>query len=93
MSKIRKAARGRACQIRIPGHYCDPDTVVLCHLDGAGMGRKSHDIHGAFGCAICHDIVDGRVKTDIPRDTINRWFLEAVIRTQILLLKDGLIHA
>jgi len=63
MSKLRKSARGRECQVRIPG-YCnhDNDTVILAHKNGGGMGMKSPDLHGAFCCSSCHDILDGRVR-------------------------------
>ena len=39
MSKLRKLARDRECQVRIPG-ICNhnPETTVLAHLGGAGMG-------------------------------------------------------
>ena len=59
MSKITKSARGQACTIRLDGCYGGPDneTVVLAHLNGGGMGAKCLDIHGAYSCANCHDIL------------------------------------
>jgi len=92
MSKLRKSAKGRDCQIRIPG-VCtgDSSTVVLCHLPGGGMGGKMPDLFGAFGCSACHDAVDGRSYTAYPSPTIKRWFYEAVFRTQELWLEEGLI--
>jgi len=92
-TKITKSARGQDCQIRIPG-YCNrnPETVVFCHLSGGGIGAKVSDIHGAYGCSDCHDIVDRRVKAGrIAKEDIDLWFLEAVIRTQLLLIEQGLI--
>ncbi len=44
----------------IRGPTCrDDGTTVLCHLNGAGMGRKHHDLLGAWGCHACHQWVDG----------------------------------
>lgn len=92
MSKLRKSAKGRDCQIRIPG-VCNGnnETVVLCHLPGGGMGAKVHDLFGAFGCSACHDVVDHRVLTQWHGTTVDLWFYQAVIRTQEIWLKEGLI--
>jgi len=92
MSKITKSARGEQCQIRIP-NYCNynPETTVFCHLGGGGIAMKSSDIHGAYGCSSCHDAVDSRIKGDYPKDTLALWFYEAIIRTQVILIKKGLI--
>lgn len=91
-SKFRKSAKGRECQIRIPG-VCNgnPETVVLCHLNGGGMGMKRPDIHGAFGCSDCHDAIDGRARTDYSKDELFLFHCEAVIRTQEIWLKEGLL--
>ena len=93
MSKLRNSARGRNCEIRIP-YACNnnPETVVLCHLPGGGMGGKRDDLFGAFGCSACHDIVDGRLSGDFdPRD-LRQWFYEGVFRTQQIWLEEGLIR-
>jgi len=92
MSKITKSAKGEECQIRLYPH-CNgnPETVVFCHLGGAGMGRKSHDIHGAYGCSSCHDAVDGRINTEYTEEDTSLAFHEAVIRTQLILIEKGLI--
>ena len=93
MSKITESARGEHCQIRIPG-WCnnDPETTVLCHWNGAGMGRKHPDFLGAYGCSTCHDIVDGRkYDAGISLDVIKQMHLEGIIRTQLILHKKGLL--
>ncbi len=43
MSKLRKSVRGWDCTVRING-VCNfnPDTTVLAHLNGAGMGMKKN---------------------------------------------------
>ena len=94
MSKLRKSAKGRECQIRIPG-VCNgnPETTVLCHLPGGGMGRKQPDLFAAFGCSACHDEVDGRTnhKPDYGKWETELYFYEGVIRTQQIWLDEGLI--
>ena len=92
MSKLRKSAQGRECQIRIPG-VCNgnPETVVLCHLPGGGMGAKRHDIHGAYGCSSCHDEIDRRTRILPNRSQVEQYHLEGVIRTQEIMLREGLI--
>ena len=93
MSKLRKMARGRECQVRIGG-VCNgnSETTVLAHLNGGGMGTKRHDLIGCWACSACHDVIDGRKKSNIPREQLNLWHLEAVIRTQEVLLREGLIR-
>ena len=89
---LRKLARGKPCQIRIP-NVCNfnPETTVLCHLNGGGMGMKQPDLLGAWGCSSCHDVVDGRVQIIGHTPTqIKNMILEGVIRTQKELLAMGL---
>ena len=91
---LRKEAKGRPCTIQIYG-VCNrnPETSVLCHLPGPGMGVKADDIHAAIGCSACHDVIDGRV--NIPSfGKTDRYhsLLEAVIRTQKIWLKEGLMQ-
>ncbi len=92
MSKIRKSARGEACQIRIPS-VCNgnPETTVFCHLGGAGMALKSSDLHGAYGCSSCHSAVDGHIKTGFSRDELKLMFYDGLARTQTIMLNKGLI--
>ena len=92
-SKITKSAKGEECQIRIPG-YCNgnPETVVFCHLGGGGMGYKSNDIHGAYGCSSCHDAIDGRRIVNWTDNQIKVWFYDGVVRTQLILIDKGMIN-
>ena len=88
---LRKYAKGKDCQIRLPGCNHNNDTVVLCHYRGpsTGTGLKEPDLLGAWGCQNCHDIVDGREK--LPhgyelRD-VEIAFFEGIMRTQNYLIK------
>ena len=93
-SKLTKAARGQDCTIQLHP-YCNenPETVVFCHApsEDKGMGIKSPDWWGAFGCSACHDVVDGRMRTDIPADDVDRSFMRGVYRTLKIQIEQGLI--
>lgn len=93
MTNLRKEARGRDCQLRIPG-ACnfDPETTVLAHyrMSGTcGTGIKPADTQAAFSCSCCHDAVDGRIKTDFTRDELRLFHAEGVFRTQQILRDEG----
>ena len=64
----------------------NPETVVLCHTrvaNVAGMGQKPPDFPGCFffGCNDCHDVYDGRRKTDLTRVQLESHALHAVVRS------------
>lgn len=91
MTDLRKQAKNKPCQIRLPGCRQDVTYTVLCHVRLAGVtggGMKSPDLLGAWGCDHCH-ILTEREKAS---DYVQRSFLEAVIRTQALLIEEGLVH-
>ena len=97
-TKIRASARGMQCQIRIPG-VCNrnPETVVWCHANGSaagkGIGMKSHDLLGAYGCSSCHDVVDRRAPLPVGtfRDTVDLMFWEGHARSLLILIEKGLV--
>lgn len=98
MSKITESARGVECQIRIP-FVCNGnrETTVWCHANGSaagkGIGMKSPDPLGAFGCSACHDAYDRR--TPLPkgqcREDIELAFHEGHLRSLNILLNRGLV--
>ncbi len=92
MSKLRNSAKHRDCAVRIPG-VCnfDAGTVVLAHLNGAGMGIKNDDLFAAFACSACHDAIDGRKPTQWTRDELVSWHKDGVFRTQKIWLQEGMI--
>lgn len=93
MSKITQSAKGEDCTVRVVG-ICNsnPETTVFAHLNGAGMGMKHKDLHGAYACSRCHSFLDGEYayyKVDRKeRDLIH---LQAMVRTQIILIRKGLV--
>lgn len=96
MSKLRKLARGRECQVRIPG-VCngDPATTVLAHYRLAGYcgtGMKPDDLaFGAHACMACHDAADGRVRTNFTHDELRLFHAEGVMRTFAALRAEGVL--
>ena len=87
---LRESARGKECLVRIPC-VCNgnSDTVVLAHLNGAGVANKMNDLHGAFCCSSCHDQLDGRVKSLFSKDELKLMHLEGIKRTQDYWLSTG----
>jgi hypothetical protein len=94
MSKLRDAARGQECQIRIPG-ICNfnPETTVLAHyrLSGTcGTGIKPIDLIGSWACSDCHLAVDDG-KSGYLREQLDLMHLEGMVRTINALNKRGLL--
>jgi hypothetical protein len=88
---LRKIARGKPCMIRLPGCNHDRATTVLAHyrLSGySGIGTKPDDFaFGAWSCSNCHDLVDGRVRSDHDREVLRLAHAEGCLRTQAELRK------
>jgi hypothetical protein len=54
------------------------------------MGTKHPDLFGAFGCSACHDEIDRRT-TKYSKEYTECCFYDAMVRTQEIWLKEGLI--
>ena len=93
MTKIRKSAKMQECQVRIP-NICNymPETVVLAHINGAGMGLKHNDIEAAYCCSACHDVLDRRTGcNEFQRVQLDLWFHEGAMRTRQILIDNSLL--
>lgn len=95
MSKLRNAAKGRSCMVRLAG-ICNHnhETTVLAHIRMAGvsgMGLKADDALGAWACSACHDTIDRRANTSLDRDFVRLAHLEGMVRTLAILRSEGLI--
>ena len=90
---IRKEARGRGCQIRLPGCTGGGEDTVLAHYRLAGYcgtGLKPPDHFGAFACHHCHDVADGRRTVSYhTRNDIRLAHAEGVLRTFDILKREG----
>ncbi|MBY0243441.1 MAG: DUF1364 domain-containing protein, partial [Burkholderiaceae bacterium] len=77
----------------------NPETTVLCHsnflADGKGMGLKAPDDRAAFGCAACHDVLDGRRPRPEGMTALDleAAFYTAVRRTHTILARMGLLKS
>lgn len=96
MSKIRKAAKGRECLVRLPGCDGGGETTVLAHyrISGyCGAGMKPDDSSfGAFCCWQCHQYCDFReTLAGYTREEIRLAHAEGVMRTFDALRKEGLL--
>lgn len=87
---LRKFAKGKACQLRLPG-ICnfDTETTVLAHVRRggvAGMRQKPPDLCGIHACSACHNAMDGRSgPKKVPADTD---VLEGLNRTLAFVSKE-----
>lgn len=94
---ITELARGRPCEIRVPGGCALPETTVFCHVrmaDLSGLGLKAPDWLGAFGCERCHNIVDGRLGSwvEFPQWSRDLMLFEGMARTLVILISEGVIY-
>lgn len=93
MSKIRKSAKGEECSVRIPA-VCNfnPETTILAHKGGAGWALKANDIHAAYCCSACHDVIDGRTGSYFNKDEVTLMFYDGMVRSQLIMIEKGLIE-
>ena len=89
--KIRESARGEDCTLRL-GACSSNETVVLCHIGRRrGMGLKCSDTFAIYSCSNCHDIIDGRVKTEFSKHELNTEKLRALEETQERFMEKDLL--
>lgn len=91
---LRDAARGEPCMVRSPVCNYNPLTTVLAHyrqIGISGMSMKSPDLIGAWACSACHDLIDGRTRTELDKNDLRLMHLQGVVRTQAELIRRGRI--
>jgi hypothetical protein len=71
----------------------NPDTVIFAHFpdESHGIAQKSSDISGAMSCSACHDVIDGRVKSDEWRAHKLFYMRRAQTRTIHRLFEMGVL--
>ncbi len=57
----------------------------------SGMGMKSPDWLGAWGCFNCHRVVDGQTKSEFSKVERDLMLAEGVFRTQAILVDEGVL--
>ena len=84
---LRKEARGKPCQVRLPGCDGGGETTVLAHFRIAGysgIGIKPPDELGAWCCYSCHQFVDGHAPLPAyTKDEIRLAHAEGCLRTAV----------
>ena len=94
--KYTRSAKGKPCQVRIPGVCMEApehDTTVFAHLNGGGMALKRSSIHGAYACLCCHAWLDGGYVYDrVNGQFRDLYHLEGVIRTQQIMIDEGVLE-
>ncbi len=96
MTNLRKLARGQPCMVRLEGCDGGGETTVLAHYRlsgycGTGLTPISDLAFGAWACFSCHEIVDMRRKTSMPREEVRLAHAEGVLRTIVELRRLGVI--
>ncbi len=91
MSKIRNSARGEDCSLRL-GMCSSDETVILAHIGRIrGMGIKCADHFAVYACSSCHDVIDGRAKSEFSKLELQAEKLRALEETQLKLIEKGLL--
>lgn len=95
MTNLRKQAAHRTCQVRLEG-VCQAreGDCCLAHVrmvGVSGMGVKAPDLLGAWSCSACHDAYDRRSHLGLERDFVEASFLRGVMRTQKILIDEGVV--
>lgn len=85
-NKIRESANGEQCALRLSPGCEHTGTVVWCHLNTVqrGMGKKSPEPFGIYGCSYCHRELDAN---RVHKDDELRAFKETLFK----LIKKGLL--
>jgi len=55
------------------------------------MALKSLDYFAVYGCSDCHNVIDGRVKTNLTKEDLLQGQFRALEKTWAILVEDGLI--
>lgn len=87
---LRREAIGRVCTIRLPD--CNSEPCCLCHWRQSGisgLGLKSPDFLGAWGCYSCHTKVDTTERHNVATQLR---FAKAVFETQMQLYREGKLN-
>ena len=92
-NKIRESAKGEMCSLRLSPMCTDEyGAVVLCHIGKRrGIAIKCTDNMAVYGCNHCHDIIDGRVKSEFSKLELESEKLRALEETQAKLIDKDLL--
>lgn len=88
------------CQIRYPfdtrtERSCEWEPTRGSHIPsgvrfGKGTGTKPVDLV-ALACPFCHDVADGRIRTDFDKSFVLLCWHDGLLATLIIALREGVI--
>jgi len=92
--KFTKSAKGQDCTVNYPGCMFQDGTTRFAHLrdNTTGYGTKEQNIHGAYACQHCENIYSGLKSIGLPAMAIELHFLLAIIKTQKIMIKQGILE-
>ena len=90
-SKYIRSSKDKPCQVMLEGCMPENNSVEFMHLNSNGM--KPLDIQGMYACLNCRHIINGEREVDPPydQDFLRTKAMEAVIRTQRIMHRNGLL--
>lgn len=92
--KLRDSCRGKPCALMLADQCSSDDTTVPNHIQlkgHGGTGTKPSDIFLVDGCSACHDILDGRVKSNYTAEFLELTGYRAMYKKQQYFLDTGLV--
>ena len=89
---LKSSARNEDCSLRL-GNCSSNETVVLCHIGrNRGWAIKCGDHFAIYACQNCHDIIDGRAKSEFSKSELEAEKLRALEETQSKFIDKGLMN-
>jgi hypothetical protein len=90
-SKYIRSSKDKPCQVMLEGCMPENNSVEFMHYNTTGM--RPLDIQGMYACINCRDIINGERVVDPPydQDFLVRKQMEAVLRTQRIMHRNGLL--
>lgn len=95
IKKLRDYARGKRCMVNLECCNHNPETTVLAHVypkGTKGMGMKGLDIIATWACSSCHDVLDGRAKSEYSHEDLQRIGFESALKTIEALYDDEMLN-
>ncbi len=94
--KLRKSAYMKPCTMHSPMCNGNPETTCWCHSDheehGKGVGIKSHDIFGFYGCSGCHIWYDIVSRQDgVPNEERRASYQKAHDKSMVIAVTAGVL--
>ncbi len=94
IKKLRDNAKDKPCMVNLDCCNGNSATTVLAHIypkGTNGMGMKGLDLIATWACSSCHDVLDGRVKSNYSREELLSIGFESALKTIEELYHDGMI--